>query len=288
MAMQYTATLKAIVPQLVHCVYCNCKFVYEMTVTGRGCGESGAFTSDESARRTAERDARKHLDQQLNNRELCAAIPCRECYRYQPYMHKLLGQQKYDGLGCVGYLLVGVGFLVAAGATIAWLLDKTDPGKALKIGGVGLVAWVVGLVVLGWMRKLVAGYDPNADDAKERMRLAADRTMTPEDFDRVQGLRVQRTCDEHVTAARKRPRPAVGTTDEAEPLVIEWWVMPSVFLFGATIEIVLSGGDFATVEVPEDAKPGDVLEPSVSAADLVPFSVRILPLNTHPDEARVE
>jgi hypothetical protein len=54
MSVQYTATVKVVLPQLVHCTYCDCKFIYELTVTGTGCAETGLFTSDKAAKKAAE------------------------------------------------------------------------------------------------------------------------------------------------------------------------------------------------------------------------------------------
>jgi hypothetical protein len=46
MSVRYTAKVEAVIPQMVHCTYCGCKFIYEMMVTGYGFGDGGYKWTD--------------------------------------------------------------------------------------------------------------------------------------------------------------------------------------------------------------------------------------------------
>ena len=290
--VRYTATLKVILPQLVHCVHCDCKYVYEMPITGIGCFEVTHFTQYDSAPEAAENAARDNLNAQLNKRDLCNAIPCRNCFRYQPYMCKLVAQQKYAGLGCVVYPLIVLGFLAILGAAIAWFTLTKRPPTLLWIGIGGMSAWIVGYVMKRWWSRLVARYDPNSERLAERQKCAAKRTISLEDYDESQKTRVRSTYAEYVkiftVAARVTSRQQDSLEGLPEPLIIAWWVVPSLFLYGGTVSLDLSKDDSATVVLPEDAKPGCLLELATHTPLVLPFRVQILPMHVHPDEARLE
>jgi hypothetical protein len=292
MPVRYTATVKIVIPQLVHCVSCDCKFIYEMTVTGHGFAESSFFTSTTAAREAAGQHARDSVEAQLNKRDLCKAVPCRNCFRYQPYMHKLVAQQKYDAVGCIVYPLIVLGFLATVGSIIAWFTLSKRPPTLLWIGIGGLSAWIVGYVMLRWWRRLIARYDPNSERLAERQKCAAKQAISLEDYDESQKTRVRSAYAEYVqkftVAARVTSRQPDSIEGLPEPLILAWWVVPSLFLFGGTLSLDLSKDDNATVVIPEDAKPGCLLELATHTPLVLPFRVQVLPMHVHPDEARLE
>jgi hypothetical protein len=288
MSVQYTATVKVVIPQLVHCVHCNCKFVYEMTVEGYETVETGLFTGDKAARAAAEKGARDHLDRQLDNPELCHAIPCRSCFRYQPYMYKMVGQSRYDDMGCLGYPLVVLGFLAAVGSGVACIFVKDDRPILIGVALVGLLVWLGGYLVLKRMHALVAEYDPNEHDLEGRKKRAAERALTLVAYDEMQAERVRKAYNEHREAPHTKPWQQGNPFADSEGLVVEWWVEPSMFSNSGAISIRLDGNEHVTVLVPDDAKPGDLFHPRRDTPNVIPFQVRLVPIRVHPDEQRLE
>lgn len=74
---------------------------------------------------------------------------------------------------------------------------------------------------------------------------------------------------------------------EIEPLVVVWWVRPTVFTNGGAFTIVLSQTQFVTFTVPEIARPGVVLDPSMCPPGVRPFKVCVRAFRVHPDEYQV-
>src|SRR5262245_37481460 len=111
MPTEYLATLEVKIPQLVNCVHCDGKFVYEMTVTGVGHDETGFLHGRADARKAAEEQAEESVQRQLNKSELCEAVPCATCFRYQPYMAPVAASERYNDYG---EPVVVIGFLAAA------------------------------------------------------------------------------------------------------------------------------------------------------------------------------
>jgi hypothetical protein len=286
---RYTATLKLVVPQMVECAHCGCRFVYEKTVSASGCAETSILSGDEAAKAAAAQSARDHLDCQLRNRDgFFDAIPCPECYRYQPYMFKTLGQQKYDTLGCLGYLLLVPGFLAAVAGVILWFALPKDRTTAVGVGVGGATAWGVGYVLLRWVGRLVGRYDPNTENRRARQDKAAERAMSLEEFDDRQAGRARKAIDEHTPPEQPTRRWGKGKTHTGPEPVVEWWVLPAVFIEGGTVTVRLGSAERATVEVPEDAEPGGVFEPTTQSESLPEFKVRLLALDVHQDAVPLE
>lgn len=288
MSTQYTATYKVVLPQLVHCVHCDCKFVYEQTVIGSGVAATGLrYDTHEEAQEVADREARDHLNRQLNDPELCNAIPCRECFRYQPYMYKLVGRARYDGLGCLGYPLLILGLLVTTGSIGAATFLAAE--RPLLIGAAfgGAIAWIAGYFTLRHMNRLVARYDPNSEQLDERRRIAKSRALTLDAFDKLQASRARQAYIKHLGMLDTH-RWQSPSAEKPEPLVIEWWVVPSMFMAGGTFTFRVTEYDHVTVTVPEDTEPNEVLKPYADSRSVVPFKVRVVPTRVHIDEQRLE
>jgi hypothetical protein len=295
MSVRYTAKVEAVIPQLVHCTYCDCKFIYEMTVTGYGFGDSGYKWTDagtrkaeKQARKASEKNARKHLKRQLNRRGLCDAVPCAECYRYQPYMEQLLQGKQYTGMGCLAAIIFLMAVTFVFGG-VKFLTESRAYSKMLGCFAMALVVGLVGFAVLRLMYWMQSRYDPNEEEElASRSARADERTMSLEEYNKEQLRRVRSAYDNYTTATQDKPRRKGQRKENSESLILDWWVLPSAFLEETTLSIEVVEGEFATVVVPEDMEPGSVLEPEIDDTILVPFEVRIMAMYVHPDEAQEE
>lgn len=304
MSTEYTATVKAVVPQLIHCVSCNFKSVYEQTVTGRHTVESGFLTSEATAQATAEQGARDHLMARLNDPELCNAIPCRHCYRYQPYMHKLVAQSRYNTVGCMfGYLPLVLGVLVALVFGVLSLVMKDERRVSGIVAGGGLLGVLAGCLVLRRVKSFVAAYDPNEHDLDKRKKLAEERALPPQTYDEMQTATVRDAYNAHVRAhaarpwaggapaAARPPRPWARNAeqpDDPNELIVSWYVEPALFSTGGAISVSLSATSHATVLFPDTAQPGDTFPARADTPNVHPFKLRLLPIRVHPEEQRLE
>jgi hypothetical protein len=162
---------------------------------------------------------------------------------------------------------------------------------------------VLGFALRQRMHRLIANYDPNEENAAEREDKAAERTYLPEAFDELQATRVRELYHNHtgspvIATARKpwedentpasNPWAKEPASRSSEPLIVTWWVAPLMFLEGGSIAIQLSATEQVTVAVPENAKPGDVLDLQAPPPSVTPFQVRLMAIRVHPDEMRLE
>jgi hypothetical protein len=194
-------------------------------------------------------------------------------------------QQRYCNHGCIPYLLMAVGFVAGVLAAIAWF----NMGRTQYITiGISLGSLAIGFTLLKWVHRLEARHDPNAERLDERKKLATDRAMSLEDYDEIQQERAREVYEEYVKASKTRSSRREEPFAEPEQLVIDWWVVPSLFLYGGTLTIKLSEKEHATVFLPEDEKPASVLDLATRTKNVLRFQVRVLAINTHPDEQRDE
>ncbi len=300
MSTEYTATVKVVVPQLVHCVSCDFKSVYEQTVTGRHTVETGLLTGDASAQAAAEQGARDYLMARLNDPELCNAIPCRNCYRYQPYMCKLVAQSRYNTVGCMfGYLPIVLGILVALVFGVMTLFMKDERLVSGITAGGGLVAVMVGWLVLRRIKRFVAAYDPNEHDFGKRKALAEQRALAPHVYDEMQTASLCDAYNERVSAQQSRPWAATApqqsrpwakdaAPDDPTELIVTWYAEPATFSTGGAVSIRLSATMHVTVLIPDTATPGDEFPVRADTPNVQPFKVRLLPIRVHPEEQRLD
>lgn len=287
MPIQITSTVEAKLPQLVHCVNCDCKFVYEMTVTGIGCDTTGLFKDEDAARASARELAQASLCRRLKNAPLCEAIPCPKCYRYQPYMSGAAARERFIDLR--GFALP-LGILCTAVVCVAassWFAYADLKSVAVIAGAVACGVWLFGRAALALLQFRVNRYDPNTQELSGRERLAEKRSTPLEDFDADQAKNVRKEYRKYADAVRV---PKWGATSFVvpDPLVVGWWFTSSVMLNGGYVVIDLPDGDSVTVHVPEDCPPGEVLDIHPSSSDVLPFQIRVQALPTHPDEQRLE
>jgi hypothetical protein len=296
MSMQYNATVKVQIPQLVHCVHCDCKYIYEMARTGQGSAQCGSDSrSQEAAKRAAERAALDHLDSKLQSAEACDPVPCRNCFCHQPYMRAVSAKKKYGEWGCAAWALIVGGIGILAVCTTVWFKSPRDRTVALGGALIGLGITVGGAGFLFIQRRLLATHDPDRAPEEERRRLARQRTMSLADFNEVQAMRIRTAYQEHVSAPPTRswkgtgnPWAETASKSGPEPLVVGLWVEPALFIEGGVVPIKLSETDSVTLNVPPDAKPGEAYDVVVERGNPVPFKVRITPIRVHPGEMRLE
>ncbi|MBN9122509.1 MAG: hypothetical protein J0I06_25750 [Planctomycetes bacterium] len=287
MSTQYTATVEAKVPQLVHCTHCDFRFIYEMVVSGTGSGETGLFRNAADARTAAKEKALARLSRRLNKPTLCEAIPCPKCYRYQSYMHRVAARERYTDYGCLALPFGVLCAAVVCVAAICWNRYPDTRSVAALAGVAAVAVWLAARSALTILRLRIEEYDPNTQELSGRERLADKRAVLLADFDAAQAKRVRREYKKYAEAVRT-PRWGGSSFEVPEPLVADWWFTPSVMLNGGSVVIDLPGGESVTVHVPEDCLPGEVLDVHTSSREVLPFQVRVLAIRVHPDEQRLE
>jgi hypothetical protein len=284
----YGATFKVLLPQLVHCIHCDCKFVYQQAVAGSGgAAVTARHPTDEGAKNAAEQQAWEEFRAQLNDPELCKAVPCRECFRYQPYMAKLVGRLRYRKRGLLAALTILAGAVTVGFGLFTATMFPEERTILLRAILCGIFICVVGLISLRRVNAIVAGYDPNLESPDKRRSIAERHSMALDTFDELQASRARRAYIKHV-AAVENERQGVPSAEKREPLIIDWWVVPSIFMAGGTVTFRITEGEHVTVVVPEDTEPYAVLEACVDSDSVMPFQVRVVPMRVHPDELRLE
>jgi hypothetical protein len=194
-------------------------------------------------------------------------------------MFSLVGYGRYDNMGCVCYSLIALGLLLlVSSAGYAVFVSASYVALGLAVGGVA--AWLIGWLILQRMHWLVKQYNPNEERLDERKRIAKARAFLLPEFDAIQATRVGGSYYQY----RKSPT----RSDRRKPLVTEWWLPPSIFVNGGTFSFVVLDDERFTVQVPDDAEPGDVVDARPDNPDSEPFRLRLLAMRAHPDEQRLE
>jgi hypothetical protein len=201
-------------------------------------------------------------------------------------MYKSVGRVRYRKLTLVAALTIFFGVFTAGCGLVTAVMFPEERALVLRAVPVGGVACVVGLVLLWRANVLIARYDPNSEQPDRRRSLAERHALALAAFDELQASRVRREYLTHL-AALEMPRRSLR---EAEPklLVIDWWVVPSLFTAGGTFTFRVTEADHVTVVVPEDTEPYAVLDVRVDSESVVPFKIRVVPMHVHPDELRLE
>lgn len=297
MSMQYNATVKVLIPQLVHCVHCDAKYIYEMERTGHGCATCGFDERSQAhAKRQAEEAALNSLDAKLNNPEACDPIPCNKCYRHQPYMRAESARRKYDGWGCAAWFIIAGGICALALGAVVWNTSPKDREVAQWATIIGAAVAVGGIGFFFLQRHLRRTHNPDHASQLSRRKTASERTMTLVEYNEVQMMRIRRTYSEYVASNQARPwadkpsqdNPFTNEQSEPEGLIVGLWVEQTMFLDGGLIPIKLSDTEGVAVVIPPDAKPGGVYGVVVERGNPMKFQVRITPIRLHPDEMRLD
>jgi hypothetical protein len=298
--VETTAAVAVKVPQLIHCVHCNTRFVSEMNVVG-----VGTTMSLLNAAATAEAKARRDLESLLREPKICDPVPCPNCFRYQPYMYQPLGFRRYELLEAASGMLCFGCLFAAIGTSVAACFFPEERGGLLSFAGGCLAVALIGWFTVLGTHRLMANYNPNLRGLERRERKAKARAMSPEEYDRFQAKRVSRDYRKYAKALRRNPdrdrkRMEAQTFPPAKKpwkreddvddgsLVVPWWVAPSFFGAGGTITIPLSETARVIFTAPESVKPGQILSPTSCPADIIPFKVRVTGIHVHPDEQRQE
>ena len=201
-------------------------------------------------------------------------------------MLELVARRKYDTMGCLGYLLIGLGFLAAGAAAIAFIFFSSNLGTVGFLVGLALIAWVVASVVLVRMSSLIAEYDPNSDAYEERAKLATEKAASLDEYDERQAIQVRYHYNNYVAATRAVRLAQGDRFSGIQPLIVDWRVPPAILMNGGTFEINLSATELATVQVPAATFPGTLLPLSTRTDTIVPFIVRVVTFAVHPSERR--
>lgn len=288
MSMIYTATVQVTLPHLVRCAHCGTEYVYERQLTGAGSCESSLFTSEATAKKTAEEAARAELDRRAGKIDGFDPVPCRHCHRYQPYMHEKIATKRFEALKTTANVCIAIGIFATFAGFIAWnAVAKADQWIAILIGVGGLALTSAGIALRSTTAKKIREYDPNEERLGERKRLAAERATLRENYEEVQAIRVREIYKAYQNA-RSSTRWRGGKQEDMEPLIVGWWVSPALFINGGVIAIQIAENATVMAAVPPDTEHGSVLDAEPDSPTIEQFQVRVLAMRVHPDEYRLE
>jgi hypothetical protein len=229
---------------------------------------------------------------ELNDINRHEAVPCPNCFQYQPYMYSRVGYIRYANWGCVGYPLVIFGPIALVVSGIAAALFQENWLLFLGTACAGFMACLVGYLTLRRLEWLASQHDPNTERLDERKRVARERAKTLEAFDEQQAQRARIAYNEREDLPAGDPTsPWAGLETHAKPkppLVVEWWVAPSVLTNGGTFSIPLGEIGTVTVEIPELTESDTVLQLCSCPPSVFHFKVCVVAIHVHPDEMRLE
>lgn len=231
-----TVTVTGKVPQVICCQHCGKEFLYFMQ-------QSGSVTTSEqlmavglaAAERRAEEAARHQLATRLRA-DNYNAVPCRHCFRFQPFMRREATQKRFGDKNTPAMVVIGVGaVIVATGAVMAW---RTDAGwtTLLTTLGIGFAILLLGWWIEQRFRHRLATYDPNDQPEEERAEIAKQRCMTWDEFNLKQAKRVSKQYRRHIKE-QKRERWLNSKTKSELPPPVRLWLPPQAFADGVTMPL---------------------------------------------------
>lgn len=270
----YSARTDIHIPHLVRCVNCECRYIYDRHFEGRAEGRSSPERAEEKAR--------EDLAEMLSHFDICDPVPCPQCFRYQSYMFSQVGYGAYDNMGCVSFLLDGLGISALLGAA-GYAAFVSASGVAVGLAAGGGLALLIGVLIERRRGQLVKLYNPHEEDTLDKRKHVADaRAILVPEYDTRQTTRVN---DEYRRHREKAERNSRG---EPKQFVAEWYLDPPVFIHGGAFSIALPGHKAITVQVPENTELGHVFDVRPTR-EANPFGVRVsrvrvLAMRIHPDE----
>lgn len=274
MVVSYQATVTVELPEVVLCRHCRREFLYRLRKTGTGADSPLLFvTTPGEAQQKAAAIAQRKLAAQLTP-DSFNVVPCRHCFFFQPFMRAQAAKEKYGPDRNVGLVLAGLAFGALVIGLGLQLLEVRDVARWVMIAGACGV--VLGGIVHWFMRRMLAGYDPNRQPEVKRRLLAEERCFTWDEFNRDQELRLAQAYQEHVGRRRGRV-PAKNENHPPAPL----WLPARAFINGLTLPVQLAPGKDVTVEVVPDTEPGAITDLVPGDGSEPPFRASLLAIRDY-------
>jgi len=238
---QHTVTVEKTTIRLVTCEECETDFVYELSRSGEGYGNSVYFLDESGAKKRAARKAKEQLSRKMKN--ACEAIPCPQCAHVQDHM---LGKARSDRAIKIGLLaalvfLLSVGGFALALSTKAFLLG-------IVLGGLFLVATaVIGIFAVVALNS----FDPNNKPKSERIKRAEELASPRKDFERGFAENAEEEFSKNCKKLAKKKQPTFE---------FAIWVDRTQIKHADSIKVNLPNGERASVKLKPSLKDGDTFE----------------------------
>jgi hypothetical protein len=277
----YRVRIEAKVPQVVLCDSCGGEFLYFMQKTGGAVFGAGVPLAD------AEEVARRSLAKKLAIGN-CNPVPCPHCYRFQAHMRDQAAQDAYGkNLPFSGFLFIFGGIWLGIG-----VLSLATGSKPDAFGWVFLLVPGVSAVLFGcgfylYQKWAIANYDPNSLPEEKREKLAAERCMTWDEFDRRQEKRIAKRYAEHV-AKEQRAQWLTNPKDREQPAPVRLWLPARAFQRGLSTVLQLTADQQLAVEMAPETDPGKVIELPLRGQNEFPFRVVLLNIDDYYSEMEDE
>jgi hypothetical protein len=238
---QHTVTVEQSTVRLVVCEECDADYVYQLTRSGEGIGNSPYFLDESGAKKRAERKAREQVNKTM--RTAVNAIPCPECGHYQDHMVPRARFEK-----SFLYLLLGGGTLVVS---IVFLIL----GAETRFGNVGyilggllfLATAVIGVITL----VIYTTYNPNKKPKAERRALGEEKASLRSDFERDFAASADDDFDKFCRKLGKKKN---------RRFELVFWADRGQLKYSETIKLHLPVGKTVSIKLAPDLRDGDAFE----------------------------
>jgi hypothetical protein len=171
---QHTVTVEQSAVRLVTCEECNAEYVYTLSRSGEGIGNSVYFLDESGAKKRAERKAKEQLSRKMKS--ACEPIPCPKCLHIQDHM---IGKARSDRGAGISFFAI-VAFLLALGGCA--LGQWTKMGNAGFILGGVFFLFALGLGALALIA--FTSYDPNKQSEETLRKIADENAFLRKEFER--------------------------------------------------------------------------------------------------------
>lgn len=186
----FSTTAHGCLPKRVRCEECGHVYYYMLQRSATGHGTNLLFIDEKGARRRSARDAEAKLHEALRNE--CDPVPCPKCGRYQPDMVRRARQLRHRWLAVAAAWTLIAAVAFAALGVVSFLLRGRLPQTHETLRELAVLFLILAGVCLACGLGLAAlklvlnsGYDPNAEDVKERKRLGKRLTLSREEYEEV-------------------------------------------------------------------------------------------------------
>jgi hypothetical protein len=238
---QHQVTVEQCTVRLVICEECDADYVYQLTRSGEGYGNSIYFLDESGAKKRAERKAREQLARTM--RTAVNAIPCPNCGHYQDHM---VPRARFERAFL--YLLLGGGTLIL---TVVFLIL----GAETRFGNVGYVLgglFFLATAVIGVITLVIyTSYNPNKKPKSERRALGQEKASLRRDFERDFATSAE---DEFEKFCRKLGK------KKNRRFELAFWADRGQLKHADTIKLRLPVGEKVSIKLAPNLRDGDAFE----------------------------
>jgi len=238
---QHTVTVEQSTVRLVVCEECDADYVYQLTRSGEGIGNSVYFLDESGAKNRAERKAKEQLAKKM--RTAVDAIPCPECGHYQDHM---IPRARFERSFL--WLLLGGGTLVL---TIVLMIL----GAETRLGNVGYVLgglFFLATVVIGVIALVIySTYDPNRKPKAERRALGQEKASSRRDFERGFAATAEDEFEKFCRRLGKKKN---------RRFELAFWADRGQVKYAETIKLRLPIGEKVSIKLAPDLHDGDAFD----------------------------